>query len=260
MTTSGDAAIGPVERVLRRDRLLIGGALAALTALSWLQMALPGACPARGGLSACCGSQFGVAFPMWVVMMAGMMIPSVAPMVLTHAAIVRRRAAAGAPFASSGLFLAGYLMAWTGFSAAAALAQSALSHAAVLDGRSLSIGPWAGAAVLLGAAAFQLSPAKNACLSQCRAPVGYFITEWREGRAGAVVMGLRHGVFCIGCCWGLMAVLFAVGIMNLVWGAALTAFVVAEKIFPWRRAVVWSGGAACAAGAAALIWRAAFAT
>src|SRR5438477_402546 len=86
----------------------------------------------------------------------------------------------------------------------------------------------AGAAVLISAAAFQLSPAKGAGLSQCRAPVGYFITEWREGRAGAVLMGLRHGSFCIGCCWMLMAVLFAVGIMNVVWGAVLTAFVVAE--------------------------------
>jgi predicted metal-binding membrane protein len=176
--------------------------------------------------------------------------------VLTHAAIVRRRAGRGAPFVPSGLFLSGYLIAWVGFSAAAAFAQGVLFRAAVLDGRSLSVGPWVGAAVLLAAAAFQLSPAKSACLSQCRAPVGYFITEWRDGRHGAVIMGLRHGAFCIGCCWMLMAVLFAVGIMNVVWGAALTVFVVAEKVLPWRRAVVWSGGAACAAGAAILIWRA----
>ena len=178
-------------------------------------------------------------------------------MVLTHAAIVRRRAAGGAPFVSSGLFLGGYLLAWVGYSAGAAALQCVLFRAAVLDGHSLSIGPWAGAAVLIGAAAFQLSPAKEACLSQCRAPVGYFITEWREGRAGAVMMGLRHGTFCIGCCWMLMAVLFAVGIMNVVWGAVLTAFVVAEKALPWRRTVVWSGTAACAAGAVILIWRAA---
>jgi predicted metal-binding membrane protein len=256
-----------LERLLRRDRLLIAAALAALTALSWLQMVLPAACPvpAPGGAAAslapCCGSRFGVAFAMWVVMMAGMMIPSVAPMVLTHAAIARRRAAGGAPHVSSALFLsllflAGYLCAWVAFSAAAAAAQGALLRAAVLDGRSLSVGPWAGAAVLAAAAAFQLSPAKSACLAQCRTPVGYFVTEWRDGKAGAVMMGLRHGAFCIGCCWMLMAVLFAVGIMNIVWGAALTAFVVAEKVLPWRRAVVWSGGALCAAGAAALIWRA----
>jgi predicted metal-binding membrane protein len=261
MTGAGDVAIGNLERVLRRDRLLIIVALAALTALAWVQMFAPdGAAPGGGQLRPCCGARFGVAFAMWVVMMAGMMIPSVAPMVLTHAAIVRRRVGQGAPFVSSGLFLAGYLLAWVVFSAAAAFVQGVLFRAAALDGRTLAIGPWAGAAVLIAAAAFQLSPAKNACLSQCRAPVGYFITEWRDGNRGAVMMGLRHGTFCIGCCWLLMAVLFAVGIMNVVWGAALTAFVVAEKILPWRRVVVWSGGAACIAAAAILMWRAAFAS
>jgi len=204
----------------------------------------------------CCGASFGVAFAMWVVMMAGMMIPSVAPMVLTHAGIMRRRAAQGAPFVSSGLFLLGYLLAWSGFSAVAAFAQWALYRSNVLDGRSLSIGPWAGGAVLLAAGIFQLSSAKDACLSHCRAPLGYFVTEWREGRVGAVMMGLRHGVFCIGCCWLLMAVLFAVGIMNILWGAAITAFVVAEKILPWPRAVVWSGAALCLVGAAVLACRA----
>jgi len=193
---------------------------------------------------------------MWVVMMAGMMIPSVAPMVLTHAAIVRRRATRTPPFVSSGLFLSGYLLGWVAFSAVAALAQGALHRGALLDARSLSIGPWAGAAVLLAAAIFQLSPAKSACLSRCRAPVGYFITEWREGKAGALAMGLRHGASCIGCCWLLMAILFAVGIMNMLWGAAITAFVIAEKVLPWRRAVVWAGGAICLAGAAILLYRA----
>jgi predicted metal-binding membrane protein len=93
-------------------------------------------------------------------------------------------------------------------------------------------------------------------LSQCRAPLGYFLTEWRDGSRGAVEMGLRHGLFCIGCCWLLMAVLFSVGIMNIVWGVAITAFVVAEKLLPWKRAVVWSGAATCLASAAALVYRA----
>jgi predicted metal-binding membrane protein len=257
MTGSADLAPSSLERILRRDRLLIGGTLVVLTGLSWLQMVRPGACPVSGGpMPACCGSRFGVAFPMWVVMMAGMMIPSVAPMVLTHAAIVRRRARLGAPFVSSGLFLAGYLLVWAAFSAAGAAAQGALQRAALLDGRSLSVGPWAGAAVLLAAAVFQLSSAKTACLSRCRAPVGYFVTEWRDGNAGAVEMGLRHGASCVGCCWLLMALLFVVGIMSIVWSAALTAFVVAEKALPWPRAIVWSGSAICAGGAAALIWRA----
>jgi predicted metal-binding membrane protein len=241
-------------RALRHDRVVIGVVLAALTVLSWLEMVLPAGAPAGPErLMPCCGSRFGVAFGMWVVMMAGMMIPSVAPMVITHAAIARRRAAAGAPLLSSLLssllFLTGYLVAWSGFSAVAALAQSALYHGALLDGRSLSIGRWAGAAVLVAAGVFQLLPAKSACLSRCRAPVGYFMTEWREGRSGALRMGLTHGATCIGCCWLLMAVLFAVGIMNMIWGAAITAFVLAEKVLPWRRAVVWSGGALCLIGA-----------
>jgi predicted metal-binding membrane protein len=235
----------------RGDRWILSLVLGALTLLCWAQMT-----PASGvQLLPCCGSRFSVAFTMWVVMMAGMMIPAVAPMVLAHAAIARRRPTR-APLVSTALFLGGYLLAWSGFSAAAALAQSLLYRGALLDGRTLSIGPWAGAGVLVAAAVFQQSPAKDACLSQCRAPVGFFLTEWREGPGGAVAMGLRHGLSCIGCCWLLMAVLFAVGIMNLLWGAAITAFVVAEKVLPWPRAVVWSGSAACLTGAAVLLSRA----
>jgi len=255
--TLAESRLSSLERVLLHDRLLVSLVLAALTILSWTQMCAPDG-PDR--LMPCCGSSFVPAFLMWVVMMAGMMIPSVAPMVLTHAAIMRRRATRPAPFVSSGLFLAGYLIAWSAFSAVAALAQGALRRGALLDHRSLSIGPWAGGAVLVAAAIFQLSPAKSACLSRCRAPVGYFVTEWREGRAGALTMGLRHGISCIGCCWLLMAVLFAVGIMNMLWGVAITAFVVAEKALPWRRAVVWAGGAICLVGAAVLFYRAVMAS
>lgn len=246
-----------LEQVLRRDRLVISIVLGMLTLLSWAQMVLPNDGP-RGGerLMPCCGARLDVTFAMWVVMMARMMIPSVAPMVLTHAAIMRRRVMRGAPFVSSGLFLAGYLLAWSGFSAVAALAQSVLYRSALLDGHSLTIGPSAGSALLIAAGSFQLSSAKDACLSHCRAPLGYFVTEWREGKAGAVQMGLRHGILCIGCCWLLMAVLFAVGIMNILWGAAITAFVVAEKVLPWPRAVVASGGAICFAGATVLSYRA----
>jgi predicted metal-binding membrane protein len=250
---SGDA----VANIFRRDRALVSSALALLTVLSWVQMMrMPG--DGTVAIMPCCGASYWMAFTMWVVMMAGMMIPSVAPMVLTHAAIVRRRGAIGGvtPLALSGLFLGGYLVAWTAFSAGAALAQWALYKSALLDGRSLTIGPLAGAVVLVAAGAFQLSPAKGACLKQCRAPVGYFTTEWREGPIGATRMGLRHGVFCIGCCWLLMAVLFALGIMNVVWGAVITAFVLAEKVLPWRRAVVWSGALACFCGAALLLFRA----
>jgi predicted metal-binding membrane protein len=243
-----------VGRVLRHERLVLGALLVALTGLSWVAMARMAA-QARAGAGRprpCCAT-FGLTFWMWVVMMAGMMIPSVTPMVLTHAAVMRRRVALGGRFVSSGLFFSGYLAAWSGFSLVAALAEWALQRSSLLDDQTLRVRPLAAALVLLCAGLFQLSPAKDRCLSQCRAPLGYFVTEWREGRLGALVMGLRHGGSCIGCCWLLMAILFAAGVMSLWWGAALTAFVIAEKLLPWRRAVVWSGAILSFAGAAILV-------
>jgi len=242
-----------LERILRRDRLVIEVALAALTLVSWAQMV---SSSDGDRLMPCCGARFGVAFWMWVVMMAGMMTPSVAPMVLTHAAVVRRRVALGGPYVSSGLFLGGYLAAWSGFSLAAAGAEWWLHRTHLLDPRTLRVGPLLAALVLLLAGGFQFSPWKLQCLSRCRAPLGYFATEWREGRRGALFMGLRHGWFCIGCCWLLMAILFAAGVMSLWWGAAITAFVMAEKLLPWRRLVVWSGAIFCFGGAALLLARA----
>jgi predicted metal-binding membrane protein len=193
---------------------------------------------------------------MWLVMMAGMMTPSVAPMVLTHAAVVRRRVALGGPYVSTGLFLGGYLAAWSGFSLVAAGTEWGLHRAHVLDPDTLRVGPLVAGLLLLFTGAFQLSSFKLSCLSQCRAPLGYFATEWKEGRLGAFLMGLRHGWFCIGCCWLLMAILFAAGVMSLWWGAAITAFVMAEKLLPWRRLVVWSGAILCFGGAAVLLFRA----
>jgi predicted metal-binding membrane protein len=244
---------GRLERVLRHDRLVLAVVLAGLTALCWAQMA---AGAGAGQLLPCCGARFSITFSMWLVMMAGMMIPTVAPMVLVHAAIVRRSDAPVGPWRSSGLFLAGYLLTWSAFSAAAAGVQTLLYRTALLDGRSLAVGPWAGAAVLLAAGVFQFSSAKNRCLRQCRHPIGYFLTGWRQGPAGSLSMGVRHGAACVGCCWLLMALLFAVGIMNIVWSAVITAFVMAEKILPWPRAVAWSGGALCLAGAALMVARA----
>ena len=245
----------PIERYFARDRWVIVTVLTALTILCWMQM-VPSHVEGSHSLMPCCGATFSTAFWMWVVMMAGMMIPSVSPMVLAHAAIMRRRTGRGAPFVSSALFLGGYLLAWSGFGFVAAGAQWLLYRIALLDGRSLSVGPWAGAVVLVAAGLFQFSTQKNACLSQCRAPVGYFMTEWREGRLGAVKMGLHHGTYCIGCCWLLMAVLFSTGIMNLLWGAVITAFTIGEKVLPWPRLVVGIGGLGCFAGAAVLVGRA----
>jgi predicted metal-binding membrane protein len=248
----------PIERVLRNDRLVLSVLLGAVTTVAWAAMARMAHEGPGGGekLMPCCAT-FGLIFWMWFVMMAGMMIPSVTPMVLTHAVVMRRRSKLGAPFGSSGLFLSGYLAAWSGFSLVAAVAQWALHRSSLLNPGTLRLHPLAGSVVLLAAGAFQLSRAKDVCLSQCRAPLGYFITEWREGSIGAFVMGLRHGWSCIGCCWLLMAILFTSGVMSLWWGAAITAFVIAEKLVPWHRLVVWFGAIVCFVGAAALIAQAA---
>jgi predicted metal-binding membrane protein len=244
-------------RVLRRERLVLVALLALLTALSWVAMArMASEAPSGAGRLPPCCATFGLTFWMWVVMMAGMMIPSATPMVLTHAAIMRRRVALGGRYVSSALFFSGYLAAWTGFSLVAALAEWALHRSSLLDPETLRVRPLAAALVLLCTGAFQLSSVKDTCLSQCRAPLGYFLTEWREGLVGAFVMGLRHGWFCIGCCWLLMAILFAAGVMSLWWGAAITAFVIAEKLLPWRRLIVWSGAILCFGGAAIVLARA----
>src|SRR5204862_2358338 len=127
------------------------------------------------------------------------------------------------------VFGAGYAIAWVAFSAGAALAQWALHQAAMLTVAMAASNARLGGAILIAAGAYQLTPVKGACLTQCRSPLGFLMTNWRDGTLGALQMGMRYGVYCLGCCWLLMCVLFVVGVMNLVWVAALTAFVLVEK-------------------------------
>jgi predicted metal-binding membrane protein len=141
------------------------------------------------------------------------------------------------------LFGLGYILVWTGFSACAALAQWALREAAMLTPMMAASSPRLAGAILIGAGAYQLTPLKGACLTHCRSPLGFLVTEWRDGNTGALKMGLRHGAYCLGCCWALMGVLFVVGVMNLVWVAALTAFVLVEKIGPAGTVVARIAGA-----------------
>lgn len=190
-------------------------------------------------------------FAMWTIMMAGMMTPSAAPMVLLYAQIRRRAVAGGYRMAGAGWLFAGYLTAWTLFSLAATLAQWALERAALLSASmELTSRPLA-AAVLLVAGGYQFTPMKKACLSQCQSPFGVI---QRNGGFGSTTsslfaLGLRHGAFCVGCCWGLMLVLFAVGIMNAVWLAAIAGFVLLEKLLPAARWPSRTAGVALLAGA-----------
>lgn len=228
------------EAPFRRERLVMAGGLGLIVLLSWAYIAYL-AWDGMGSMSADMAMpqmrpwsavDFVLMFVMWAVMMVAMMVPSAAPMVLMFAAVYRRRTNQGGAFVSTGVFLLGYIIVWSAFSIVAVLAQWGLQSAALVSPMMVSTAPWLGAALLVAAGAFQFMPLKEACLAKCRTPFGFIMTEWREGAGGALVMGLRHGAFCTGCCWALMALLFVGGVMNLLWVAFLAIFVLVEKVFP----------------------------
>jgi len=167
-------------------------------------------------------------FIMWSVMMVAMMLPSAIPMVLTFINLSRYKNLE----IHGWLFVIAYLAIWTGFSAAATTLHWGLQAAGLLTPMMSSSSVWLTVILLLAAGVVQFTPLKEVCLRHCRTPMGYLITEWQDGTAGAWLMGLKHGFFCLGCCWALMGLLFVVGVMNLAWVAAITAAVVIEKIHP----------------------------
>jgi predicted metal-binding membrane protein len=181
-------------------------------------------------------------FVMWTVMMIAMMVPAATPMVLTFAAVQRRRREQDRATVPTVVFLLGYAVVWTAY-AAAALAQWGLHEADLLSAAMASTSGRLGGALLLVAGVFQWTPLKQVCLSKCRSPLSFVMTEWREGRAGAFVMGVRHGAYCVACCWALMALLFVAGVMNLWWVAGLAVFVFAERVLPGGPAVGRIAGA-----------------
>jgi predicted metal-binding membrane protein len=185
---------------------------------------------------------------MWSAMMAAMMLPAAAPMIVAFARAQRARAATQ-PAVPTAIFVAGYLAVWSAFSAGAATLQWAL-HRLVLVSDTHVAEPVLGAALLLVAGSFQWTKLKDACLARCQSPLGFLATEWREGRRGALVMGLRHGAFCTGCCWALMLLMLVGGAMNLLVMAALAIYVLAEKaLFPGRALSRAAGALLIAAGA-----------
>jgi predicted metal-binding membrane protein len=190
---------------------------------------------------------------MWSSMMAAMMLPGASPMVAAFATINRRRGARGAPSVSTAVFLFGYLIAWVGFSLLATALQWLLQKLGLLTTMLQSTSFYWSGALFFAAGLYQFSPLKQRCLAYCRSQEGFILSEWRDGELGAVVMGVRHGLFCIGCCGGLMLLLFAVAVMDLRWVAALTALVTAEKLLPapnlWRVAIgtgLIAAGLSCA--------------
>jgi predicted metal-binding membrane protein len=227
-----------------RDRILIVGCVLVISALAWLyllrverQMSLsmePHAMMAEMDMTmdmSWTAGDVAFTFAMWAVMMVGMMAGSAAPVLLLFAGTLASRRRRGVPVAVL-VFGLGYVTIWMGFSAGAAVVQWVLHEGAWLSPAMAVSSPYLAAAILAGAGAYQLTAFKGACLTRCRSPLGFLMTNWRDGTMGAFRMGLRHGAYCLGCCWALMCVLFVVGVMNLVWVAVLTAFVLVEKIGP----------------------------
>lgn len=192
-------------------------------------------------------------FLMWSIMMVAMMVPSATPMVLTFLTVNHRRQAAGRPYVPVGFFVFGYLAVWTAYSAAATFAQWGLHQAALLSTEMTAMSPAINGAILIAAGVFQFTPWKRTCLEGCRSPLTFLMAEWRESPRGALIMGLRHGAFCLGCCWILMAVLFVVGVMNLYWVVAIALFVMAEKILPRGELIARIAGVLLAAAGVAKI-------
>jgi predicted metal-binding membrane protein len=171
-------------------------------------------------------------FFMWWVMMVAMMVPSAAPMILLFAAINRKQRAKGAPYVPTGVFAAGYIIAWGGFSLLATGLQWGLERAGIMSAMMVATSGLFGGLVLIVAGVYQFTPLKQACLRSCRTPIQFISHHWRKGNGGALRMGIEHGTFCLGCCWSLMALLFVGGVMNLFWIIGLAVFVLLEKTIP----------------------------
>jgi predicted metal-binding membrane protein len=226
-------ALGPAPAgaVARYQRIALLSGIAVVTAAAWLLL-LPGISSlghAHGGSSGL--TAFALSTVAWFVMMVAMMLPPVVPWLLLVSSGAGRETRRHSPAV---LFAGGYFSVWLGYSMAAAALQVGLQATGAL-GHDLSLAPRIGGLVLIGAGLFQLSPFKDACLAHCRNPLTYFLQRWRDGPVGAFRMGAAHGVFCVGCCWALMAVAFALGVMNLLWMAGLTVMLIVEKNAPGGR-------------------------
>jgi predicted metal-binding membrane protein len=255
-----------LERVLARDRRLTAIALAALVALAWsyllvlsrrmgdASMATMASMPGMPGMAGMPGmssdaaaespASVALTILMWWTMMIGMMVPSAAPMILLFGNVQRRQLAAESPTLRVALFTAGYLVVWGVFSVLAAGAQLALARFTLLVPDNLILSTWHGALLVALAGVYQLTPLKNVCLRRCRSPAEFLSSHWRPGNAGAFRLGLDHGRYCVGCCWMLMGLLFVVGVMNLLWVAAIAAFVLIEKLVPHGETTAEAGGVA----------------
>jgi predicted metal-binding membrane protein len=251
-----------LEAVLRRQGWILALCLTGIAALAWWYTLEIGARMTTSmGAMATLGAhrmvlgpgEVAITFLMWVVMMVAMMLPAATPAVLLHAAAARRRQD-GRRAVRTGLFVLGYLAAWTLFSVVATGLQWLLHDLALLTGAMAIESRPIAALVLIGTGLYQWSPLKYACLRHCQSPLAFFMSHWRDGHAGAARMGFEHGLYCVGCCWLLMLILFLVGVMNLAWVAIIAIYVLAEKVLPvGRRLSQASGVMAIGLGCALLV-------
>lgn len=229
---------------LRHDRAVVLGSLVVVIALAWTYLLLGAGIPMEmmdmgGGQVMAMPPEwtFGyavVVFVMWAVMMVAMMLPSAAPVTLLVASIARKRADAGAAAGvSTALFVLGYLVVWLVFAIAGTALQLVFDEAGLLSETMAFGNTVLAGGVLVAAGVYQWTPLKEACLRHCRSPLEFLMFHWREGTLGSLTAGVRHGVFCLGCCWMLMALLFVGGIMNLLWIGAIALLVLVEKTLPW---------------------------
>jgi predicted metal-binding membrane protein len=219
-----------------RDQFVVLVSLASLVAMAWGYLAVMarsmGDMPAEPGIHRWAELDFLAMFVMWSVMMVGMMVPTAMRAVLIYAGMVRKASAQGQTLAPTGGFVAGYIAVWTAFSLGATVVQGGLEHMALLSSMLVSTSAWLGAGLLIGAGFYQLTPWKDTCLRHCQSPAMYLATHLAPAAPSAFGLGVKHGGYCLGCCWVLMGLLFVGGVMNLLWIVAITGFVLLEKLLP----------------------------
>ena len=238
-----------------QDKIIVLLGLALVAAIGWLYVVYMAWAmdnmhlvdmwmPPRSGTRAWTLWDFFMLFIMWFSMMIAMMTPTAVPMVMMFTVVNRQKKLKGQPYAPTFMFLAGYLTAWGLFSLLASIIQWPLHERGLLNPMMNSTSYLMSGATLILAGIYQLTPMKDACLNQCRTPLGFIMASWRDGSLGAFKMGFHHGVFCCGCCWALMAILFSVGVMNMLWVVLITIFVLLEKILPFSTTITrWIAGA-----------------
>jgi predicted metal-binding membrane protein len=233
--------LSEIHEAVRRGRIVVLSGLALITALSWAYVGAlasdmrnmdVGAEMTMPRMQAWGVADFGLTFGMWAVMMVAMMTPSAAPMILMFAGVNQRRRKQQVSYVPTSVFLAGYLGVWAAFSVLATAAQWGLHTVSLLSPMMAITSPALGGVLLVAAGIYQWTTLKDTCLSKCRSPLGFVLNEWREGRWGAFLMGMKHGGYCTGCCWSLMTLLLVAGVMNLLWVAAIAGFVLLEKVAP----------------------------